>query len=102
MPRYQLDLCLRHAEGALARVIGTVERRGFRPVGVQGRAVVGAGVQGRALVGAGEQGGDHWRLHLAVEGERPIGPLTAQLGKVYDCLAVAATPCTDAGGGGHV
>ena len=34
--RYRLDLTLRHAEGALARVLGTAERRGFRPVAVEG------------------------------------------------------------------
>ena len=27
--RYQLDLTLRRAEGALVRVLGTTERRGF-------------------------------------------------------------------------
>ena len=32
--QYQLDLTLRRAEGALARVIGTAERRGFRPISV--------------------------------------------------------------------
>jgi hypothetical protein len=30
--RYQLDLTLRRAEGALVRVLGTTERRGFQPV----------------------------------------------------------------------
>ena len=34
--RYQLDLTLRQAEGALARVLGTAERRGFQPVSVDG------------------------------------------------------------------
>lgn len=92
MPRYQLDLCLRHAEGALARVIGTVERRGFRPVGVDGEA----------FLAADEHDGGHWRLRLAVEGARPIEPLTAQLAKVYDCLAVAAVPCAGVGGADHV
>ena len=30
--RYQLDLILRRAEGALVRVLGTTERRGFTPI----------------------------------------------------------------------
>ena len=34
--RYRLDLTLRQAEGALARVLGTAERRGFRPLAVEG------------------------------------------------------------------
>ena len=78
MSRYQLDLTLRHAEGALARVLGTVERRGFRPVGVDGET---------------QADGDRWHLRLAVEGERPAELLTTQLAKLHDCLAVEATPC---------
>jgi len=34
--RYRLELTLRRAEGALARVLGTTERRGFQPVSVDG------------------------------------------------------------------
>ena len=36
--RYQLDLTLRQAEGALTRVLGTAERRVFRPWSVDGEA----------------------------------------------------------------
>ena len=36
--RYRLDLTLRRAEGALARVLGTAERRGFQPLSVDGDA----------------------------------------------------------------
>ena len=36
--RYQLDLILRRAEGALVRVLGTAERRGFQPLSVDGEA----------------------------------------------------------------
>lgn len=71
--RYQLDLTLRRAEGALARVIGTAERRGFKPVSVDGET---------------QADGDRWHLRLAVESERPADALRTQLEKLYDCLAV--------------
>src|SRR3546814_8155864 len=51
--RYQLDLTLRQAEGALARVLGTAERRGFRPVSVDGET---------------QTDGDRWHLRLTVGG----------------------------------
>jgi len=76
--RYQLELTLRHVEGALARVIGTAERRGFRPVSVEGETRVD---------------GDRWHLRLAVEGERSAESLRSQLEKLYDCLAVEVSPC---------
>ena len=78
MHRFQLDLTLRRAEGALVRVLGTVERRGFRPLNVDGEA---------------RHDGDRWHLRLDVEGERKATVLTAQLAKLHDCLAVEATPC---------
>ncbi|WP_453977017.1 ACT domain-containing protein [Brevundimonas sp. Marseille-Q4549] len=78
MPRYRLDLTLRHAEGALIRVLGVAERRGFRPLSVNG---------------ATNAGGERWRLHLAVEGDRPAEALRVQLAKLYDCLAVEVSPC---------
>ena len=73
MRRYQLDLTLRHVDGALSRVIGAAERRGFKPVCVDGEA---------------RSDGDRWYLRLAVESERPVEALRAQLAKLYDCLAV--------------
>lgn len=73
MRRYQLDLTLRHADGALSRIIGAAERRGFKPVCVDGEAHVD---------------GDRWYLRLAVESERPVESLRAQLEKLHDCLAV--------------
>lgn len=76
--RYQLDLTLRRAEGALARVIGTAERRGFKPVSVDGET---------------QTDGDRWHLRLAVESERPAESLQLQLEKLYDCLAVEVSPC---------
>lgn len=70
--RHQLDLTLRHADGALARIIGTAERRGFRPVCVDGET---------------HSDGDRWYLRLAVESERPIEALRSQLQKLHDCLS---------------
>lgn len=78
MPRYRLDLTLRRAEGALVRVLGTAERRGFSPVSVDGETHVD---------------GDRWHLRVAVEGERSPDNLGAQLEKLHDCLAVEVTSC---------
>jgi acetolactate synthase II small subunit len=76
--RYQLDLTLRQAEGALARVLGTAERRGFQPVSVDGET---------------QPDGDRWHLRMTVEGEREPDHLRRQLAKLYDCLAVEVSPC---------
>ena len=76
--RYQLDLTLRQAEGALSRVLGAAERRGFRPLAVDGEA---------------QADGDRWYLRLTVEGERDQANLQHQLEKLYDCLAVEVSPC---------
>ena len=76
--RYQLDLTLRQAEGALARVLGTAERRGFQPVSVDGET---------------QPDGDRWHLRMTVEGEREPDNLRSQLAKLYDCLAVEVSPC---------
>lgn len=77
--RYQLDLTLRQAEGALIRVLGTTERRGFRPLTVDGET---------------QPDGDRWRLRMTVEGKRPDEALRSQLAKLYDCLDVEVTACT--------
>jgi acetolactate synthase II small subunit len=76
--RYQLDLTLRRAEGALSRVLGTAERRGFTPLSVDGEA---------------QPDGDRWHLRMTVEGERSDESLQQQLAKLYDCLAVQVQPC---------
>ncbi|QNN47760.1 acetolactate synthase [Thermomonas brevis] len=76
--RYRLDLTLRRAEGALARVLGTTERRGFQPVSVDGEA---------------RDDGDRWHLRMTVEGAREPDGLQQQLAKLYDCLAVEVQPC---------
>jgi len=76
--RYQLDLTIRHAEGALIRVLGLTERRGFRPLAVQGAV-------------QDEQGA--WKLQLTVEGERSEHTLSQQLGKLHDCVSVEVKEC---------
>ena len=76
--RYRLDLTLRQAEGALARVLGTAERRGFRPLSVDGEA---------------QHDGDRWHLSMTVEGDRAGDGLQQQLAKLHDCIAVEMQPC---------
>ena len=76
--RYQLDLTLRRAEGVLARVLGATERRGFRPLAVDGRANAEDG---------------SWTLRVTVEGDRPDSSLQQQLAKMYDCVSVSVQPC---------
>lgn len=76
--RYRLDLTLRQAEGALARVLGAAERRGFRPLSVDGEA---------------QPDGDRWHLRMTVEGERADSALQGQLAKLYDCLSVEVVAC---------
>jgi acetolactate synthase II small subunit len=75
---YRLDLTLRHTEGALARVLGATERRGFRPLSVDGEA---------------QPDGDRWHLRITVEGDRGDAQLAQQLAKLHDCLAVQVSPC---------
>ena len=75
--RYQLDLTLRRAEGALARVLGTTERRGFQPLRVDGDA---------------QSDGEKWQLRMTVEGQREPEGLQLQLAKLYDCLSVEVRP----------
>ena len=75
--RYRLDLVLKPVEGALVRVIGMTERRGFAP---------------RAISGGAEDGDGRWRLQLVVDGSRPAETLKRQLQKVYYCESVEITP----------
>ena len=74
--RYRLDLVLKPVEGALVRVIGMTERRGFAP---------------RAISGGSDAGDGRWRLQLEVDGSRPAETLKRQLQKVYDCESVEVT-----------
>ena len=75
--RYRLDLVLKPAEGALTRVIGMAERRGFTPHSINGQ-------------NAADDGG--WRVELVVDGMRPPDTLRLQMLKVYDCVSVEITP----------
>jgi len=75
--QYRLDLVLHPAEGALLRVIGMAERRGFAPQAVHGAA--DATDQGR------------WHLQLVVAGDRPPETLCRQIEKIYDCVSVKVT-----------
>ncbi len=74
--RYRLDLVLKPAEGALTRVIGMAERRGFTPQSINGEP--------------GTEDG-RWRLQLVVDGQRPAETLRLQMLKVYDCVSVEIT-----------
>ena len=74
--RYRLELVLKPAEGALTRVIGMAERRGFTPHSINGHH-------------ADEDGG--WRVELVVDGQRPPETLRLQMLKVYDCVSVQVT-----------
>lgn len=76
--RYRLDLVLRPAEGALLRVLGTAERRGFTPLAIAGDRPA--------------DGGD-WRVQLTVHGPRPPEPLRRQIEQLYDCLSVEIASC---------
>jgi acetolactate synthase II small subunit len=79
--RYRLDLVLKPVEGALVRVLGMTERRGFAPRAISGGCDVGDS-------GGGE---GRWRLQLEVDGSRPAETLKRQLQKVYDCESVEVT-----------
>lgn len=76
--RYRLDLVLRPAEGALLRVLGTAERRGFTPLAITGEQP--------------PDGGD-WSLQVTVRGARPPESLQRQIEQLYDCISVEIAPC---------
>lgn len=76
--RFRLELRLRPAEGALLRVLGTAERRGFAPV---------------AIEGVTEAGDGQWKLAMTVASSRAPELLARQLEKLYDCLSVEISPC---------
>jgi len=73
--QYRLDLIVKPAEGALVRVIGMVERRGFVPRAVH----------------ATPHADGRWCLQLLVESPRAIETLRHQLEKVYDCESVSVS-----------
>lgn len=71
--QFRLELELSAAEGALVRVLGMVERRGFTALAIEG-------ARGNAAAS--------WQLQLTVEGDRPAQTLCHQLEKLYDCQRV--------------
>ncbi len=80
--RYRLDLALKPAEGALIRVIGMVERRGFAPREVH--AVPAA---------------NGWQVQITAQGgARAPETLRQQLLKVYDVESVQITALDNVAG----
>ncbi len=77
--QYRLELVLKPAEGALLRVLGMVERRGFFPHNIDGR-----------------RSADGWRVRMEISGQRPPETLRHQLEKVYDCESVQVVALDDA------
>lgn len=75
---YQLEVQLRQSEGALARVLGTAQRRGYWPLSMQAET---------------DPRSPEWRLSMTVESERSAHGLKSQLDKLHDCLAVEVAPC---------
>lgn len=75
---YRLDVQLRRAEGALARVLGTAQRRGYAPISLQAET---------------DPQAEAWRLSMTVESVRSAQGLKSQLDKLHDCLAVEVSPC---------
>lgn len=78
--QFRLDLRVSAAEGALLRVLGMIERRGFTASRLQ----------------AQRQADGCWQLQLEVAGQRPGHTLALQLDKVYDCLSVSVVPLGEA------
>lgn len=76
--QYRLDLILRNAEGALARVLDLIERKGFRAVMVDGDT---------------RSHSERWQMAMTIEGERDHDNLRAQLQKLHDCIEIEVTPC---------
>lgn len=70
--RSALTVRLRRTEGALLRLLGLVQRRGFEIVDI-------ATEQAEAGV---------WRVRLDLESPRDTGPLARQIEKLYDVVAV--------------
>ncbi len=71
-----LDLELGRASGALVRVLGLAERRGYPPVSVS----------------ANTTGPRAMRVRLTVESHRPVEQLIRQLDKLSDVMRVQRVP----------
>ncbi|MDW8478847.1 MAG: ACT domain-containing protein [Xanthomonadales bacterium] len=76
---HRLSLRLRPAEGAVLRVLGSIERRGFAIEGIESRRENG-------WIG----------LAVALSGERSVEVLARQLARLYDVLAVEIEAAPDA------
>ena len=74
--QFRLELQLSAAEGALVRVLGMIERRGFTASAVHAERLPDG----------------QWRLQMQVAGQRPGPTLALQLSKLYDCVAVSVQP----------
>ena len=75
MSRY-LEIELEHNEGALLRVLGTVERRGFSVLEIN----------------AGKPDAESYALHLTLAGARDTEVLCRQLERLVDVRAVRLLP----------
>ncbi len=75
----RLNLRLRPAEGAVLRVLGSIERRGFALRAIESR-----------------HAGGTIELAVTVTGERPVEVLVRQLMRLYDVLSAELEPCPDA------
>ena len=78
---YRLVMRLTAVEGALQRVIGTIEHRGFRVLAC------------RVDVDAADAA---YRVDLDVEGERDVALLCRQLARIYDVREVTGKALTTA------
>ena len=80
----RLTLLLRPAEGALLRLLGTVQRRGFELAGIRAQAQPEAGL---------------WRVELDLaQGSRDVANLRRQIEKLYDVDSLLdESPVADGG-----
>jgi len=77
----RLTLLLRPAEGALLRLLGTVQRRGFELAGIRTEAQPEAGL---------------WRVELDLaQGSRDVGNLRRQIEKLYDVDSLIDEPLVE-------
>ena len=76
----RLDIELEHSEGALLRVLGTVERRGFSLLAIN----------------AGKPDADCYALQLLLDGQRDPQVLCRQLERLVEVRAARLLPETSA------
>ena len=78
--QFRLDLQLTAAEGALIRVLGMIERRGFTASSIQAERTADG----------------QWQVGMVVDGQRSGQTLAHQLGKIHDCTRVSVVAAADA------